>query len=202
MGEKKPWFELHSYVGIRTLLHSASLQAGLHQAGKTTALLTLLGLPIHRAVPTVGGFDCAVIVRAGPHEFSAGFECEEVKFGRLPLQVWDLQGEPARGLPRDHYYQGMAAIVFFVDSAEQGRFGDSAAALQELLSSPRLPTTAHLLVLANKQDQAGACSVEEVQQALGLDSVSDRAWHIAGCNATDSGSVAEALEWLNTQTLK
>jgi len=133
---------------------------------------------------------------------SAGFECEEVQLGEQPLQVWDLQGEPAKGLPRHHYYADMSAVVFFVDSADSDRFEGSARALREILASPRLPASAVLLVLANKQDKPNAHSVDQIQEVLSLDSLSDREWHIAACTATDVTSVQESLGWLGTQVLK
>ncbi len=132
----------------------------------------------------------------------AGFECETVAMHGRQYQVWDLQGEPAQGLPRKHYFAGQCAIVHFVDSSQPRRFGDSAAALADVLSADTLPPGAVVLVLANKQDQQEACSAPEVAAALGLqDLLEHRQWHIAPCVASDVGSLREALQWLQEQEL-
>ena len=54
-----------------------------------------------------------------------------------------------------------------------------------------------LLILATKQDQPGAMSVEEIAEALQLNAICNRDWHIAGVNALTGEGMAESLDWLN-----
>ena len=73
--------------------------------------------------------------------------------------------------------------------------------LYDLLAEPLLQD-AFLVILANKQDQDGVLSVEEVIERLDLNSINDREWHIEGTSIKyrkDPG-LRRALQWI-TETL-
>lgn len=52
-----------------------------------------------------------------------------------------------------------------------------------------------LVVLANKQDMAGAMSVSEMHAALGLDALKDRTFQIFKTSALKGDGLDEAMEW-------
>jgi signal recognition particle receptor subunit beta len=70
--------------------------------------------------------------------------------------------------------------------------------LQQMLALPEMET-ASVLVLANKQDMAGAADVYAICEALGLEEISGRAWHIQACSAATGDGLFEGLDWLCKQ---
>jgi len=67
--------------------------------------------------------------------------------------------------------------------------------LHSLLQENRL-AGATLLVLANKQDLAGAMTDGEIREALSLRSIVTHNWRIMPCSAVTGKNVHEALEWV------
>lgn len=86
------------------------------------------------------------------------------------------------------------AIVYVVDSADKARLGLTKRELHSLLDADELQN-AKLLVLANKQDLAGAASPAEVSDALALDSLRDRSWTIIPTVATEGKGIEEGMDW-------
>ena len=73
----------------------------------------------------------------------------------LILQVWK------------DYFPAVDAIVFLIDSCDRGRFGESKAELDSLLTDEQL-ANCPVLVLGNKIDRPGAASEDELRQIFGL----------------------------------
>jgi len=67
--------------------------------------------------------------------------------------------------------------------------------LHSLLQEDRL-AGASLIILANKQDIAGAMSDVEIREALDLRSIRTHNWKIMPCSAVTGQNVVEALEWV------
>ena len=61
----------------------------------------------------------------------------------------------------------MDAIVFLIDACDRGRFVESKAELDSLLTDEQL-ANCPVLVLGNKIDRAGAASEDELRQIFGL----------------------------------
>ena len=53
-----------------------------------------------------------------------------------------------------------------------------------------------LLVMANKQDLPDALETEHVADKLGLDTVTDRKWHIQPTCAMNGDGICEGLDWM------
>lgn len=85
--------------------------------------------------------------------------------------------------------------MYVVDSADREQFETAAKELHELLSKPPLHGIP-LLVLANKNDLAGAAGVDEIIAALRLGELEGRevcCYSISGKNNTN---IDITLDWL------
>ncbi|MES1912774.1 MAG: ADP-ribosylation factor 1 [Cercozoa sp. M6MM] len=163
------------------------LMVGLDNAGKTTILYKIKLSEVVTTIPTIG------------------FNVESVEYRGINFTMWDVGGQDKiRPLWR-HYYQNTDAIIFVVDSADSERLDQSssdhersaAEELHSLLLADELQD-ASLLVLANKQDQPEALSINEITERLGLNKLRNRNWYIqASCAMTGDG-LYEGLDWLTT----
>jgi len=61
-----------------------------------------------------------------------------------------------------------------------------------------LPTGLPVLVMANKQDLAGAQSVTGISDKLALHSLVDRKWYVQGTSAKTGEGLKEGIAWLLT----
>jgi ADP-ribosylation factor-like protein 1 len=92
------------------------------------------------------------------------------------------------------YYNNTHAIIYVVDSCDKDRLALSKKELMAMLEEEELQNTI-LLVFANKQDCAGALTVAEVSQGLGLVAIKDRQWTICRSAAINGEGLNEGLEW-------
>lgn len=128
------------------------LMVGLDNAGKTTA--------VRRIKDGGGGTGDDISPTLG---FSI---CSLSRRGRK-LNVWDVGGQRSLRPYWRNYFERTDGVVWVVDSSDLARLRDAASELRGLLQEERL-AGATLLVLANKQDVAGALGLEEISRALGL----------------------------------
>lgn len=68
-----------------------------------------------------------------------------------------------------------------------------------MLQDPELAGAA-LLVYANKQDVAGALSVSQIAERMGITRMRGREWHVEATSARNGEGLYEGLDWL-AQTL-
>lgn len=94
-----------------------------------------------------------------------------------------------------NYFEATDGLVWVVDAADARRMADTAAELHKLLQEERL-AGATLLVLANKQDVAGAVGAEAAQAALRLGDLGSRHWRVVGCSGATGEGLDEAFGWL------
>lgn len=130
------------------------LVLGLDGSGKTSLLHCF----------STGGLEQDVVPTDG---FNA------VSINREDLQIEFLEiGGKEHLRPYWQKYLGRAAVlVFVVDASRADLFPTAKTHLQELVAhDPLLP----LVVLANKQDLAGACGITDLHDALGLSQVGDQ----------------------------
>ena len=60
-----------------------------------------------------------------------------------------------------------------------------------------VPTTAPVVVLANKQDLPQALSADELSARLNLPAMlNGRSWHVQACSVSNGSGVREGVEWL------
>merc|ERR1711985_60764 len=96
------------------------LMVGLDAAGKTTILYKLKLGEVVTTIPTIG------------------FNVETVEYKNISFTVWDIGGQDKiRPLWR-HYYSGVNAIIFVVDSNDRDRIQDVREELMKMLEEDDL----------------------------------------------------------------
>eukprot|EP00448_Togula_jolla_P004230 CAMPEP_0170608752 /NCGR_PEP_ID=MMETSP0224-20130122/21753_1 /TAXON_ID=285029 /ORGANISM="Togula jolla, Strain CCCM 725" /LENGTH=236 /DNA_ID=CAMNT_0010934001 /DNA_START=80 /DNA_END=790 /DNA_ORIENTATION=- len=156
------------------------LMVGLDAAGKTTVLYQLKLGEVTTQIPTIG----------------FNVECVQAR-GRslVSFTAWDIGGrDKIRPLWR-HYYQGINALIFVVDSNDRDRLEDASDQLEKMLEEDELQE-APLLVMANKQDLPNAMKVPAIVEALGLNRLRGRQWYIQPTVAMTGSGLWEGLDWL------
>ncbi|XP_049720359.1 E3 ubiquitin-protein ligase TRIM23 isoform X2 [Elephas maximus indicus] len=154
---------------------------GLDGAGKTTILFKLKQDEFMQPIPTIG------------------FNVETVEYKNLKFTIWDVGGKHKLRPLWKHYYLNTQAVVFVVDSSHRDRVSEAHSELAKLLTEKEL-RDALLLIFANKQDVAGALSVEEITELLSLHKLCcGRSWYIQGCDARSGMGLYEGLDWLSRQ---
>jgi len=165
-----------SHPEVRVLL------LGLDNAGKTTLLYKLKHNACVTTVPTVG----------------FNVEMLEAKRGRrsIVLTVWDVGGQRSMRQHWPSFHQDAAAVVFVVDSADRpGRLADARRELERTLRGEQLPPGLPVVVLANKQDVAGALSVKDLTELFNLPKMcADRDWFIQPCSAATGFGLEEGFD--------
>ncbi len=153
------------------------LVLGLDNAGKTSVLYRLQIGSVVATVPTVG------------------FNLETLVYKNLTFQVWDLGGQTGIRPFWRCYFSGTDAIIYVVDSTDKERMGVAKHELFALLDEDELKN-AMLLIMANKQDVAGAASVAEVAAALGVTMIQNRTWTIVKTSAMTGEGLTQGMDWL------
>lgn len=154
------------------------VMVGLDNAGKTTILYRLhLGEAV-KTVPTIG---CNV---------------EQVKVdGSLTFEIWDLAGQANLRPSWAAYYAASNAIIVVADCSDRARLGILKQELYKQLQHEHL-AGACVLIYANKQDVAGAMSVQELSEGLDLVGIKSHNWHVqASCALTGEG-LLDGLRWV------
>ncbi|KAK8397463.1 hypothetical protein O3P69_004901 [Scylla paramamosain] len=136
------------YLGVwRPRLRCAFL--GLGGAGKTSLMALLAGEGWLKPTPL---YQCS---------------SEELSIGQIKFTTFDLGGHhQARRVWKD-YFPAVDAIVFLIDAADRGRFAESKAELDSLLTDDQL-SNVPIVILGNKIDVPGAASEDELRQYFGL----------------------------------
>ena len=172
------------YVKLQNKQDVKILMVGLDAAGKTTLLYKLNLGEVIRTIPTIG------------------FNVDTVKYKNISITTWDVGNKYKKIKPFwRHYYQNTNAIIFVVDSNDRELINKAKDELNHLLNEDELKD-AILLVFANKQDIAGAMTVSEVNEKLGLSNLRSRQWFIQGSCATTGDGLYDGFDWLTTTLAK
>lgn len=183
-----------------------------HSTGKTTVVKFLSGDDISTVSPTLG-FNIKTLHRNG-----------------YSVNIWDVGGQKTLRSYWRNYFEATDGLVWVVDSADKVRsdqprlvqkqhqhhhcrLQDCKAELHALLKEERL-AGATLLILANKQDIAGALPVDSIEQvlrywlcvqakcthsnaqALDLKHLGNRHCKVQGCSPVQGTGVQEGFDWL------
>ncbi|VDD80075.1 unnamed protein product [Mesocestoides corti] len=128
---------------------------GLDAAGKSTILCSM-NLGDNATVKPTIGFNVEVVHIPGT---------------KVSFVVWDLGGQESLRLIWRQYLQGIAGLVFVVDSADLKRMQEARTCLQALIRDPNLAGVP-IALAANKQDLSEALPVKDIEELLGLRSLS------------------------------
>ncbi|XP_078269224.1 ADP-ribosylation factor-like protein 9 [Rhinoraja longicauda] len=149
------------------------LVVGLDGAGKTSFLHSLATSTVKRSDGPTKMFNS---VRVNTEE--AQIEFLEIGGGEGPRQCWS-----------DHL-PGSRALVYVVDSADHNRMSLAKHELHQLI---RGDTTLPVVVLANKQDIKGACTILEIHERLSLEDLGDeRKLFLIGTHVSENGTQVPA----------
>ncbi|XP_051869950.1 ADP-ribosylation factor-like protein 9 [Pristis pectinata] len=151
------------------------LVLGLDGAGKTSILNSLASCNVKRKTSPTQGFN-AVCIHTG------GFKLDFLEIGgNYNLRsYWNL------------YLSKAHLLIYVVDSTDQERLSLAGQELRQLLrKDPSLP----LVLLANKQDLAGALSIYDLQKKLQVqDMKHERKLFLMATNVSDDGTkISESI---------
>jgi len=160
------------------------LVLGLDNAGKTQILYCMkMGMAIEHTVPTLG------------------FNIEEFKYKNLTFKAWDIGGQTKFRSMWHHYFEGVDAVIYVIDSADRQRFPESKKELQSLLEYDQLRTLP-FLVFANKQDLPHAAEIVELKSRFEWHLYGKtNAMHMIGCCAVRNEKISVGLDWLANAVL-
>ncbi|XP_049611460.1 ADP-ribosylation factor-like protein 11 isoform X1 [Syngnathus scovelli] len=148
---------------------------GLDSAGKTTLLTQLLTGQVMSTSPTIG--------------FNVGSFIVDKK---TSLTVWDVGGQKSMRPNWRFYLDDCKALIFVVDSSDPRRMPEAQTALKKVLSDEKFRDIP-LMVLANKMDQPGAMTVQEVSDRLRLNNYPWLRWEIQACSALKGIGLRQAF---------
>lgn len=130
------------------------LVLGLEGAGKTSLLHCFASGSLELDVTPTQGFNAVSINRED-----------------LQIEFLEIGGKEHLRAYWPRYMSKAMVLVFVVDSSDADHFPLARKHLHDLLATdPLLP----LVLLANKQDQQGACSITELHEALSLAEIGDQ----------------------------
>ncbi|TKS72797.1 ADP-ribosylation factor-like protein 9 [Collichthys lucidus] len=136
------------------------LVLGLDGAGKTSLLHCLATGSLEQDMQPTQGFNAVSINKEDLH-----------------IEFLEIGGKEELRPYWQKYMSRALVLVFVVDSSSAELFPVAKKHLHELLASdPLLP----LMVLANKQDLPGSCSITDLHDALSLSEVGDRRLFLIG----------------------
>jgi ADP-ribosylation factor-like protein 2 len=153
---------------------------GLDNAGKTTILRKFCGEPIDTIEPTLG------------------FNIKTLEHKSYKLNVWDVGGQRTIRAYWRNYFESTDGLVWVVDSSDKARLEICKDELMRLLDQEKL-AGASLLILANKQDVAGALKVDDIARLLGLETnpiFEKRHWCILPCSAVTGEGLVDGMDWM------
>ena len=157
-----------------------TLLLGLDGSGKTSIVARLTGDEVRTVLPTSGFTLSTVAVDGG---------------GGGVLKLWDLGGERDLRGYWPAYFNKAHALIFVIDSTDRHRLAETASTLTMLLDDQEL-IGLPLLILANKQDAAGAIPAGELEELMHLGSIRDRVWTCVACSALRGSGIADGFKWL------
>ena len=85
-----------------------------------------------------------------------------------------------------------------MDSGDKIRLEDCKRELQQLLQQEKL-AGATLFIFCNKQDVAGALTIQEIREVLELDkneAIATRHWNMMPCSAMTGEGLIEGIDWV------
>jgi len=172
-------------MGISSGKKVRILCVGLDNSGKTTIINYLKPKKMAAAdiVPTVG------------------FNVEEFEKAGLQFTIFDMSGQGRYRNLWEHYYKDVGGIIFCIDSTDEIRMCVAKDELETLLASEDLRNVP-LLFFANKMDLPLAKQPVDCVTLLELNTIKDKAWHIAASNGLTGEGIEDGIDWLGKAMLR
>ena len=177
--------QLLTFLGIRKREVNV-LVVGLDNSGKTTVMnhFKPRNLKVQEIVPTVG------------------FNVEKFDLKNLKITAFDMSGQGRYRSLWEHYYQGVEAIIYVVDSSDSLRMVVAKDELETMLKHPDFRgKQVPILFLANKIDLPDSMSASKISQILGLEALPNP-WQMLGSNAVTGEGLEEGIAWLSEQLMR
>ncbi|RLN88078.1 hypothetical protein BBJ28_00015456 [Nothophytophthora sp. Chile5] len=171
-------FFYDSWASVFGNRESRIMIIGLDAAGKTTLLYQIKLGEVVTTIPTIG------------------FNVETFQYKNIKFTAWDISGQEKIRALWQHYLYNNDAVIFVVDATDHERVDEAKQALHLIFEAEELSNT-KLLVYANKQDQPGAMSAEELQEKLELSEATKNPTRVQTCIATTGEGVYAGLDWLS-----
>lgn len=131
---------------------------------------------------------------------TVGFNVDRFRNKNLNFTAFDMSGQGRYRNLWEHYYKDAQGIIFVVDSSDALRMVVAKDELDMMLQHKDIKDrNIPILFFANKMDLREAMSSVKVSQALGLDRLKNKPWHICASNALTGEGLGEGVEWLSDQ---
>eukprot|EP01063_Lacrimia_lanifica_P037937 TRINITY_DN7949_c0_g1_i1.p2 TRINITY_DN7949_c0_g1~~TRINITY_DN7949_c0_g1_i1.p2 ORF type:complete len:328 (+),score=161.72 TRINITY_DN7949_c0_g1_i1:64-984(+) len=173
--------EVEGYKATGEIIKVTVAVFGIGNAGKSTLLSAMCGEIDTETTPTIG------------------FKPLRTKTDKIELVLYDLGGGPKiRGVwPK--YFADVHGIIYVVDAADKESLAESTECLNGILGDERTHDKP-LLIFANKMDQPGTLTGEEVAAKLGAGAIANHN-HVLECCALKADhpthvNIDKGLEWL------
>ncbi|OAX33867.1 P-loop containing nucleoside triphosphate hydrolase protein [Rhizopogon vinicolor AM-OR11-026] len=127
------------------------------------------------------------------------FNYRKVRKNAVTLKIWDVAGQPKFRSMWERYCNGVDAVVFVVDSADQEKFDTVRFELHQLLAQSSLAGVP-LLVLGNKNDIPSHASVKDLIRDLQLDKIKDRPVSCYSTSMKSKHNLDIVLRWLSDRS--
>ncbi|KAI8913348.1 ADP-ribosylation factor family-domain-containing protein [Gorgonomyces haynaldii] len=156
---------------------------GLDNAGKSSIIRTIQGLPKQDMVPTIG------------------VGLEEFQRGRFAFRAFDMSGQGNNRELWHHYFSDVHAIVVVIDTTDRDRFSILKHELELVLRDPVLQRRKiPICFMANKMDLPGLTPTQ-CTLALGLETIKDRNWSMFHTSAVSGVGLEDAINWLSAEII-
>ncbi|XP_075216549.1 ADP-ribosylation factor-like protein 13B [Lycorma delicatula] len=128
------------------------LMVGLDNAGKSSTANSLCNEPVENVIPTVG------------------FNVMKLSHRGYTVIIYDLGGGPQIRDIWSRYFADVHGIIFVVDASDSDRLDECKKVFEDLLVNEKLAGKP-FLVLANKQDKAGALDELDIVDKLNIETL-------------------------------
>jgi ADP-ribosylation factor related protein 1 len=109
---------------------------------------------------------------------------------------WDLGGQNSFRVIWDKYYNEAHGLIYVVDSSDENRLNEAVTTFEDLIKHTDLANIP-VLIMANKQDLNGACSIEKIEEKFHVaDVLRSRPCQVQLCSAYTREGIEDAMNYL------
>ena len=158
---------------------------GLDNAGKTTTLEQIKAIykktnpmPFEKIPPTIG------------------LNIGRIELNNVKAIFWDLGGQSSFRVIWDKYYSEAHGLIYVVDSSDEARLQEAVSTFAGLIKHTDL-SNIPVLIMANKQDLDGACSIEKIEEIFDVKMIlRKRPCYVQLCSAYTREGIEDGMNYL------